>query len=259
MAGVVLLAAWIVQGSNSFQSCLENGGQPFDDAAFRLAAAAEDQPGSNVECLGEFLDSNEPTIVALAAIMIAGFTGTLWAATKRMQQSSERLARTADETAQRQLRAYVSGTPESIGSFDQSHPPCVHFRIHNSGATPAHEVRYRASVAVLSAADAQGRVPPMNQSFSAPCVLFPNGELRATGEPEAAVDAAAIAALQDGGARLYCYGDIDYVDAFMHPHSTRFCHEICADRETLRKLASLGGPADFKIEFRIAPFGNTAS
>jgi hypothetical protein len=257
VAAILIFSAWIVQGSLSFQACLEGDTQRFDDATFVTLVAAESPSATDIECLGDFLDANEPTIVALATVVVAGFTGTLWAAAKKMQRATERLARNADETAQRQLRAYVSGTPEFIFSFDETHPPRIRFRIHNSGATPANEVRHRASIAALPGDDF--RLPILTTNFSAPCVLFPNTELRGSEEREAPLDPAAIAALREGSACLYCYGEIEYLDAFLHPHTTRFCHEVCADRETMQKLISLYGPDDLKIDFRIAPFGNMAS
>jgi hypothetical protein len=255
--GVLLIGAWIVQGSNSFQSCLAGDSERFDDAGFvRLIAAETSSPG-DIACLGDFLDANEPTLVALATVVVAGFTGTLWAATKKMQQSTEQLARNAEETAQRQLRAYVSGTPEFIFSFDENHAPRVQFRIHNTGATPANEVRHRAAVVVLSGDGF--RLPALSETFSASGVLFPNAELRGVAEGEKPLDPATLTSLHDGTARLFCYGEIDYVDAFMHPHTTRFCHEVCTERETWLKLASLHGAYDLNIEFRTSPFGNTAS
>ena len=203
------------------------------------------------------MDANEPTIVALAMVVVAGFAGTLWAATKKIQRSTEQLALTAAETAQRQLRAYVSGTPEFMFSIDESRSPRVRFKLHNSGATPAHEVRHRASVAVLSGEDF--RLPSVPENFSAPAVLFPGAVLCGLATGETPLDEATVAALREGTARLYCYGEIDYVDAFMHPHTTRFCHEIAGDRETMRELTGADARADFNIEFRIAPFGNSAN
>jgi hypothetical protein len=257
VAGVLLLGAWIVQGSNSFQSCLEGDTDRFDTAGFVKPIAAETTSPGDIECLGDFLDANEPTIVALAMVLVAGFTGTLWAATKKMQASTEQLARNAEETTQRQLRAYVSAMPEFISSFDATHAPRVRFRIQNSGTTPANDVRYRFGVAALP--DGDFRLPASAADFSALGVLFPKAELSGASQRETTLDVAAVAALHDGTARLYCFGEIDYVDAFMHPRTTRFCHEVCADRENWLKLTSGYGPDDLKIEFRVAPFGNTAT
>lgn len=254
---VVLLGAWIVQGSLSFQSCAAGETQQLDDAGFVKSAATETAAPSAVDCLGDFMDANEPSIVALATIVVAGFAGTLWAATKKMQQSSEQLARMAEDTAQRQSRAYVSGAAEFIFPFDDFHPPRVQLRIHNSGATPANEVRHRIAIVALPGDGAP--ITPTDDVFSAPFVLFPNAEWRGTIEKKATFDQMSIAALRNGSSRLYCYGDIDYLDVFMHPHRTRFCHEVCADKEVLLRLTSLESPADFKVEFRIAPAGNLAS
>ena len=203
------------------------------------------------------MDSNEPTIVAFAMVVVAGFAGTLWAATKKIQRSTEQLALTAAETAQRQLRAYVSGTPEFLLPVDDSASLRVRFKIHNSGATPAHEVRHRASVVVLLREDF--RLPSLSANFSAPGVLFPNAALYGLATPEAPLDEATVVAVREGSARLYCYGEIDYVDSFMHPHTTRFCHEISGDPEVMRKLTSADAHDGLNMEFRIAPFGNAAN
>jgi hypothetical protein len=260
VAGGLFLVLWIVTGSESYQSCLDNPAGDADQASYRHIAGVETPSETAFYCLGDFLDQNEPAIIALAAIAIALFTGSLWVATARLWRATDRLVKGAEDTAQRQLRAYVTGIPEFMFSFDEEHLPYVKFRVHNSGLTPAKDVRHRTEINTLPHHIEPGMtLPPPSGPFSAPFVLFPHTDFFGTKRRDAVFDRATIAAIRSEAVCIYVYGEIEYVDAFGSKQSTTFCQAVRADADTLTKLTSLYGPSDLKLTFEIAPMGNKAT
>src|SRR6202051_4305081 len=90
LAGLLfVLIVWIVGSSKSFQDCVENNQKQ-----------TSDQPAqkhiSNIpitfriyrDCTGRFIHDENPAIMALATLLIAAYTGTLWHATRGMLRAS---------------------------------------------------------------------------------------------------------------------------------------------------------------------------
>lgn len=259
-AGGLFLVLWIVTGSESYQSCLDNPGGDTQAAYYQSLAVLDTPSETAFYCLGDFLDQNEPSIIALATIAIALFTASLWIATARLWRSTDRLVRGAEDTAQRQLRAYVTGVPEFMFSFDEEHVPRARFRIHNSGLTPANDVRHRTDIIALPQPLMLGMTLPIPSGpFSPAFVLFPHTDFFVTKQRDAVFDHATISEIRNNAARIYIYGEIEYVDAFGSKRSTMFCQAVCADETGLTSLTSLHGPADLKLTFESAPMGNKAT
>jgi hypothetical protein len=163
-------------------------------------------------------------------------------------------------SARRQLRAYVSGQPNFIFSFDKINPIRVSFNLLNVGATPAHKVRHRGNVTIAPNPIVAGfALPELTNSFSPPLVLFPNLQFNGTIGAENVFSVAQIAQIIDGRAVIYAYGEILYEDIFGTERTTRFCSRAIADRETLQKLADNYGPKDLSVSFEVAPMGNSAT
>jgi hypothetical protein len=106
-----------------------------------------------------WLKSNEGTLTAVSTIVIALFTVILAVSTWKLFSSTERLVTGADDTARRQLRAYLGVGAEDL-AFDtpgENDPKYVPFdpakpvigeifkdfiavKVRNFGQTPAHDV-----------------------------------------------------------------------------------------------------------------------
>jgi hypothetical protein len=123
-----------------FQVCIEKH-KPSDEKGvaeknktFGIAVALD----SNVRCTGEFIDANNGAITALATIVIAAFTGTLWIATST-QARLTREAFVADK------RAFVFA--KGIVGIYEADPVSGHFNWRvapvweNSGDTPTRDLR----------------------------------------------------------------------------------------------------------------------
>jgi hypothetical protein len=87
----------------------------------------------------------EGLITAAFTVVLAVFTGRLWYSTDNLWKATTELVRGAEDTAQRQLRAYVGVTvPDSELRYPdqslQSSDPSIFkiaLEIRNSGQTPA--------------------------------------------------------------------------------------------------------------------------
>jgi len=97
--GVVFL---IVGSSQTFQSCIgehyhHEPSETFQKGVAQFLIAVK----AGSACTGEFVHKNAESIIALFTVILGIATWFLWRATKRLVEGAE-------DTAQRQLRAYVS-------------------------------------------------------------------------------------------------------------------------------------------------------
>jgi hypothetical protein len=146
--------------------------------------------------------------LAIFTLFLVIFTGLLWFAT-------DRLVRGADDTAKRQLRAYVWA--ETIPSKNLDDPNFgVLADIKNSGQTPAYEVH------TWSMTQPVAEPPPNGFVFaSAPeyipgprYVVNPSSKHFLQAFPEVALTVEERLAIRDGFLILYSWGEIRYRDTF---------------------------------------------
>jgi hypothetical protein len=242
VAIIVLLAAfYFAERSFSpvFQACVEklqaadSNRIPEGDFTGRWVSLAE----HSIRCSGEFVETNSAAITALAAILVAAFTATLWIATGR-QANLTRQAVMAGK------RAFVFPTgvvalPESnakSGSFDWRLVPAW----ENSGETPTRNLRIYTDCILTN-------VPlPENFSFSqidpeeppAVAMLGPKANSKGGIAPHTTSPALTpqdIVDIQSGRRFLYLWGWARYSDSLPNAPEriTRFCWQIVADGNPL--------------------------
>jgi hypothetical protein len=166
--------------------------------------------------------------------------------------------RIMQKSAQRQLRAYVSGDPEFVVAFDESTPTSIRYAIRNVGQTPALAMRQSAEIVLCPFPLPTGyQFSPILSEPSPPIVLFPNVPVIGVKESRL-FSTAEIADIRNRIVKIYIIGRIEYQDVFRKRHSTTFCAGIDADNDTLIKLTSYYRPPDLKISFFRAPIGNDA-
>jgi hypothetical protein len=144
------------------------------------------------------------------------FTFTLWWATRALVVGAE-------ETAERQLRAYVWTSTEPLPNLTAT--PSVHTLIRNSGQTPAYKVRSWTETEPLP-------VPlPANYIFEEAPAIFPGDgftinpdsvshNLSTKDDPPLTQEE--INAVNDGHLNLYHWGEVRYEDAFGHARYCKF-------------------------------------
>lgn len=189
------------------------------------------------------------------------YTGRATYAASQAANSARAAVAVAQDTATRELRAYVSAYPDFIYSFGVGGFPTARFKIHNTGATPAHRLNHRADVIVVSEPMPVGyRFPRLTVNTTPPIVAFPDLPMNGVVIGSVAMTKADIDRIVDGTARIYVFGQIFYADGFAtEERVTQFCAFVSANRATLQKLTRNYEPDDLKVSFTAAPEGNDAT
>ena len=113
--------------------------------------------------LGTFIHDFREEIVAIGTLSIAAFTIILAFATAFLYEATRDLVKGAEETAERQLRAYLGVKSGSrIISHDGGNTFIVEIQIINSGQTPARRVTHSiaAELQVLHGPRLDFQMPP---------------------------------------------------------------------------------------------------
>lgn len=197
--------------------------QPPDKAAYQEAKteAPKDQPPKT------FWQRTTDDPVAFFTLIITIFTGVsvfsnvmLWLVTGRTLAHGR-------ETAQRQLRAYVSVIIG--GAVYQERDKSIRFEgrpvILNTGQTPAHDLSYWANAAVLTLPIPPGFPfePRPGSGFNWFAVLGPQQTFIASAVVPDFVDDGEVESIKSGPDRGLCvWGRVIYRDAFGEIHQTEF-------------------------------------
>ncbi|MEK7322703.1 MAG: hypothetical protein AABZ84_06465 [Pseudomonadota bacterium] len=190
--------------------------------------------------------------------LLAIFTFGLFIATWFLYCATRDLVRGADDTAKRQLRAYLSVTPDFINSDCN-----IGSTIENHGLTPAYKITTESGYA-----DILPHPLPLEFNFkeiidrtSHTHILAPRQTLRATVIPRRIFSKDEIAAAIEGTKfRLYVFGAITYTDAFDKSHRTEYCRSIQGS-PNLRKVIGFSGGKEGEtddVAFEITPQHNNA-
>lgn len=157
------------------------------------------------------IEAHDRAIVAVATIFIALFTVLLAVATAFLWCATRELVQGADDTAKRQLRAYVTMSAEEVRNFNTTSPLTAIIRIKNSGRTPAYNVSNRTllSVTKYPLADFYG----YDDWKPSTAVLGPDGELDC-GVTVDKLTPELTAAVIKGDFAVYFFVEIKYFDAF---------------------------------------------
>jgi hypothetical protein len=181
-----------------------------------------------IRYLGWVLDAATPALTAVATVAIGIFTRTLYKATTALKSSTDKLWEAGErqlahleDTAQRQLRAYVFITNSGLQNLSAGQIPRASTCIKNSGQTPAYKVRHTQRFA-LDNFPLMRELPPAvaEEDFSV-TNLGPNCETMKFGDG-GRISAETIEALKAGRMALYVYGEIHYIDAFEKAHYTKY-------------------------------------
>jgi hypothetical protein len=212
-------------------------------------------------------DNHGEAVIALFTIVLAISTIGLWRSTRKLWEagekqiavaafaanSSEQSARAAhraaaimDQTAERQLRAYVVVTHAKVTNFEGM--PEFYLEYQNAGQTPAYDLVAR--VAVHLADWPLTEIPPLDmEGIASSVILGPSLHGHTTINPDRALPEPDLAAIRSGGKAVYFHGLITYRDSFGTNRETRFRYQICGQQ------FSIGSKGDITV----SPEGNTAT
>lgn len=207
---IFLVLGWIVAASDSFQSCLAGDTDDLDDASFIRSVADNVSVPTTLQCVGDFLDQNEPTILALTAIAVTFFGFGVWSAGRRLQRAALVLAAAAEDSSRLRLRAQVG--LHAIEPSPEAAQNSVLITVKNFGMTAAPQVRIAAQFASEPPDGAGGRDIPDTGAllalFSGQAVTIP----LAPGE-----------AISESPRSIYVVGYVRYADVYGQNWRTNFC------------------------------------
>ena len=171
--------------------------------------------------------------LATYTALLAGVAGLQLLAFAYQGYWLRRTVKSAETTAGRQLRAYVSATPDWIERFSASKVVEIKYAIRNHGQTPAKEMISLAKVDVLP-------YPlPDNWAFTEPppnikgskSTLYADSPRYARTTMKRLLTSNELASVSGGKThRIYVYGVIRYLDIFDDEWSTEFCFSLIGSR-----------------------------
>jgi len=169
----------------------------------------------------EWIDTDR--IIAIWTIILGGATWMLWRVTVK-------LVKRTDDTAQRQLRAYIYILPATMKNLNPN--SLIHFSFLeiNAGNTPSYETTHNGIISIED--------HPLRPNFPFP-VLPPAGQSKMMIGPRVQAQGHILATKifsqtefveifqgRNPGKRLHIFGQTDYVDAFKRDRWTRFCYSL---------------------------------
>ncbi|MBB4368039.1 hypothetical protein GGD63_000808 [Bradyrhizobium sp. cir1] len=178
----------------------------------------------------EWIDAER--IIAIWTVILGIATCALGIATWRLWRSTEQLVRGAEDTSERQLRAYLSASPFWIFKFDKNTPIAVKFKIANHGATPAHDMSSISTVHVwpypLPGDWPIEPPPPVGETWSKSTVYSDTPAIGQATMGRALSLEEIRDLVQDGATkRVYVLGVVRYYDIFKKKiRTTRFCRSV---------------------------------
>jgi hypothetical protein len=158
----------------------------------------------------EWIDAER--IIAIWTIILGIATCILGIATWRLWRSTDRLVKGAENTAERQLRAYVSivGAHVKVVAADNNRSSIKgNLQFKNSGQTPAYKFAPWAKIAVFD----EGVESTEKDAAGQDAILGPGdtNQMHILGAP---VPEATIEAIRRGKKTIRIWGEVSYADAF---------------------------------------------
>jgi hypothetical protein len=153
---------------------------------------------------------------------------TLWYAARSARaaadaaHAAEQSVAVAQETAQRQLRAYLNYDQATIIDFT-SDRPLLQVSLKNYGHTPAYDVRFRIGIGIVPIRTRESSSPPLHDEWQQFGVVAPQAPVimhRTLTDPD--IPHATRRAITAGVAGIFVAGEVEYTDAFTQKRMTRF-------------------------------------
>jgi hypothetical protein len=225
---IVLLMVTVIDGTfSSLLTCHPVGGHPSGgsdpERAKEYCTALGGPILTTLGWVGRITHEYEGLITAAFTIALAVFTGRLWFSTDKLWGATAELVEGAKDTAQKQLRAYISVASARITHIEDGEGvPEAHIFIKNFGQTPAYQVMGVAGFAISTFP------PPPDLNLVIPDVeiiqsktitnLGPGQADMAIASPRPKLDRPFTeherAELANGIGTIYIYGKVRYRDVF---------------------------------------------
>lgn len=183
------------------------------------AKAAEERQHQHEQLFNERLVAWGTVALAVVTFALAAVTTGLAVFTLKLWRATSQLVRGAEDTARRQLRAYVQVT-EAASRLDGTEL-WVAVTLKNTGQSPAYDVEHRCAIVGVS----KGDTPNLGMLDMGPVargVVGSAGELTTTIPLLDEVTPAKKLLLEQEKAMVIVWGHIAYRDIFNAVHSTKY-------------------------------------
>lgn len=192
---------------------------PVAKSSFETAAAGGQAPAETTEfwppICGYRLKITDTLLVGVTFLLFLA-TGALWVATAHLVEGAE-------DTAERQLRAYVSANPQTVHGFGSSQRISVDFSLQNHGQTPAFEIDHVFGMGVFANPLPEDfKFPPANRDVFNKSALFPRADMISWFNNDRILSSDEVRDIENDTDRFYIWGKITYRDAFGKLRHTNF-------------------------------------
>lgn len=149
-------------------------------------------------------------------------TGVLAFVTTKLWKSTSELVNGAEDTAKRQLRAYVSVTPTGVASFAVGKIVTLDCVTKNHGQTPAFEISHTVGIDSFENPLPSGfQYPPAPLVVNTNSTLFPRSQMFSWFYCPRTLTADEVENIATNRWRLHLWGETSYRDAFGVRHITQ--------------------------------------
>ncbi len=215
------LIVWVIGSSQSFQDCMnecknQTSEQAFQKGPTNLFVALIRGINLGTRCIGAFIDKNYAAITALATIVIAAFTGTLWLSTITQARITEAALKLATDefniTHRPKLRVRTIRPHFTGGEIS------VHYTLVNIGGTLATIKEHAITLCVQSA---KNGAKAIQENLSLPCPELKAGQSEVFLSPRIIIEFGDAFDIKAGGA-LKIRGTVKYEDVARTTRRTGF-------------------------------------
>jgi hypothetical protein len=210
--------AFVLKQSESYGTCVHEkkayyAQEQFQENDWRFVSVMDRRSRAYITCFWEFAEDNDGAFVAIGTIFLALFTLALWVATRA-------LVRGAENTAVRQLRAYVFVRPDQVHVNLEKSEIGIQYEKINAGQTPAYDVINIGEMRIMPwPLPDDFAVIPIDEKDANKHRDAPIGPKRRGMFSEATMEYSPL----KGNERYYLLVIIRYRDAFNRRRTTRFC------------------------------------
>jgi hypothetical protein len=214
---------------------------------------------------GDFVETHNGAIAALAGIItaiatafIGRFTFILKRSTDSLRESSDKLWDASErqlehlkESAERQLGAYIGVSEGRIVSYDWGNTFVAEITIKNTGQTPAYQVTHYISATSRD----RGTIESFNMPAKKPqkWVMAPSASWKLAQN----IGPINVGTIQQGQREIFVWGHVDYFDVFDKPQWLEF--RLRNEREERQAIGATSKVVTIGWELEPCEDGNDSS
>lgn len=188
--------------------------------AVEITNAADLQPGARLASPGQGVAHRRLlpflgwvlAVIALIQLVVFSIQAML------LKRTVARL----DATAEQQLRAYISVTPDNVTAWDQPENLAILFHIENHGQTVGSEIHYDYGIEIMDRLPSDAIMPATTDRLAVNNALFPREKRSVRLEFKRTGTAAEVTDVETDVKRLYIWGTLFYRDTFGKQRTTGF-------------------------------------